>query len=192
MENGAISISQNARIGIAPEGDRIPITRQLLSNRIGHARLRELLFRVSVMLKGLDGIAELAGGVAFWIVRPAFIVRAVRWLTAGEISEDPHDLAANFLRREAARFSLSGEHFIAIYLLIHGAIKIGIVVALLRDALWAYPTAIVIFFAFIAYQVYRFTLTGSLALIALSIFDGFVMVLVWLEYRALRSRSRSD
>lgn len=121
------------------------------------------------------------------MVSPAFIVRAVHWLTAGEISEDPHDLVANFLRREAAHFSLSGEHFIAIYLLIHGVIKIGIVVALLRDALWAYPTAIVIFFGFIAYQIYQYTLTGGFGLIALSIFDAMVIVLVWLEYRALKS-----
>lgn len=164
------------------------VRRQLLKNHLDRARLRELLFRVGVILKGLDGLAELAGGIALFMVSPAFIDRAVHWLTAGEISEDPRDLVANFLRREASRFSFSSEHFIAIYLLIHGVVKIGIVVALLRDALWAYPAAILIFFGFIAYQVYQFTLTGGLGLIALSVFDAAVIVFVWLEYRALKSR----
>jgi uncharacterized membrane protein len=159
-------------------------------NRIDRARLRELLFRVSLVLKGLDGIAEIAGGVALWLVSPAFVNRVVRWLTAGEISEDPHDLIANFLRREASRFSLSGEYFVAVYLLIHGVIKIVIVAALLKDALWAYPIAIVVFFGFIVYQIYQYTLTGGFGLIALSVFDAVIIVLVWLEYRALKARAR--
>lgn len=157
-------------------------------DRFDKARLRELFFRIGVVLKGLDGLAELAGGIALWFVSPTFIAHLVWWLTAGEISEDPHDIVANFLRREASRFSLSGEHFIAVYLLIHGVIKIGVVSALLKDELWAYPAAIFVFSGFIAYQVYRFTLTGSLGLIALSVFDLIVIVLVWLEYRALKLR----
>lgn len=156
-------------------------------NRIDKARLREFLFRVGVVLKGLDGVAEIAGGIALCLVSPVFINHVIRWLTAGEISEDPRDLVANFLRREASRVSLSGEHFIAIYLLIHGVIKIGIVAALLKVALWAYPVAIFIFFGFIAYQIYQYTLTGGIGLIALSVFDAVIIVLVWLEYRALKA-----
>lgn len=158
--------------------------------RLRQAPLREILFRVGVVLKGLDALVEIAGGIALWTVTPAFIVRVVHLLTQDEISEDPHDLVANFLRRIAAHFSLAGEHFIAIYLLAHGVIKVGIVIALLRDKLWAYPAAIAVFGGFIAYQLYRFTFTGSFGLIALSVFDMLVIWLVWLEYRAERERIR--
>ncbi len=65
--------------------------------------------------------------------------------------------------------------------------KLLLVVALLRGELWAYPIAVVVFAGFILYQLYRFTLTHGLGLIALSLFDAVVIWLIWLEYRALRA-----
>jgi uncharacterized membrane protein len=154
------------------------------------AALRELLFRVSVLLKGLDAVLEIAGGIALWAINPGMIARWVGLLTQDEIREDPHDLVANALRHAASRFSLAGEHFIAIYLLGHGVVKIFVVVALLKNKLWGYPLAFVVFGAFIAYQLYRFTLTGGMGLIALSAFDLIVIALIWLEYRAVTSQPR--
>ncbi|MGC8551192.1 MAG: DUF2127 domain-containing protein [Acidobacteriaceae bacterium] len=150
------------------------------------ARLREILFRLSVLLKGLDAILEILGAIALWLVSPGFIASAVQFLTQDEIAEDPHDLVANALRHAAARFSLSSEHFMAVYLLAHGLIKIAVVAALLRNRLWAYPVAIAVFTGFIAYQLYRYTLTGGIGLILLTVFDLFLIALIWLEYRAQR------
>ncbi len=150
------------------------------------ARLRELLFRLSVLLKGIDALLEILGAVALWLVSPGFIASTVHFLTQDEIAEDPHDLVANALRHAAARFSLSSEHFMALYLLAHGIIKIALVAALLRNRLWAYPVAIFVFTAFIAYQLYRFSLTGGFGLILLTLFDLFLIALIWLEYRAQR------
>ncbi len=152
------------------------------------AALREFLFRTSVLLKGLDSLLEIVGGIALWIVSPAFIVRVTAILTQDEIAEDPHDLVANSLRHSAAHLSLSGKHFMAIYLLSHGVVKMFAVVALLKNKLWGYPLSIVVFGGFIAYQIYRFTLTRGFGLIALTIFDLIVVWLIWLEYRAVRSR----
>ncbi len=155
----------------------------LLQNR---ARLREILFRLSVLLKGLDAILEILGAVALWLVSPGLIASTVHFLTQDEIAEDPHDLVANALRHAAAHFSLSNEHFMAVYLLAHGIIKIAVVAALLRNRLWAYPVAIAVFSGFIAYQLYRYTLTGGIGLILLTLFDLILIVLIWLEYRAQR------
>jgi uncharacterized membrane protein len=88
----------------------------------------------------------------------------------------------------ARHLSLGTEHFAAWYLLIHGVIKILLVVALLRAMLPAYPIAVIVFGAFIVYQLYRFTFTHSPGLIALSAFDGIVIWLIWFEYRALRQQ----
>lgn len=118
------------------------------------ARLRELLFRGSVALKGLDALLELVGAITLWIVSPGSIAQLVQFLTQDEISEDPHDLVANFLRHAASRFSVSSEHFMSIYLLAHGVVKGFVVAALLRNKLWAYPVAIVVFGGFIVYQIY--------------------------------------
>ncbi len=150
--------------------------------------LRELLFRVSVWLKGLNAAAEILAGAALFAVGRGSILRVLAFLTADELAEDPRDLVANRLLSAARHLSLKGEHFMAIYLLSHGAIKLGLVAALLKEKLWAYPLAVAVFGAFIVYQVARFSVTKSAGLLALSLFDAVVILLIWLEYRALKRR----
>lgn len=149
---------------------------------------RETLFLLSVWFKGIDGLLELLGGTALLSVSPAFILQIVRFLTQDEIAEDPRDLVANALLRAAAHVSLSGEHFMALYLLIHGIVKVALVWALLERVLIAYPLAVAVFVGFIAYQLYRFTFTHGLGLLALTVLDSAVIVLIYMEYRALRRR----
>lgn len=108
-------------------------------------------------------------------------------LTQDEIAEDPRDFIANHLCHAASRFSLGSEHFMAIYLLGHGVVKIFVVVALLKNRLWAYPVALIVFGGFVIYQSYRFALTHSVGLIALTVFDLIVMWFIWLEYKAVKS-----
>jgi uncharacterized membrane protein len=160
--------------------------RQALTTR---SQLRERLFRISVALKGLHAVLEIIGGIALWVVSQGFILRAIELLTQDEIAEDPRDLFANYLLDAARHLSLSSQHFAAYYLLSHGVTKAFLVGALLKSKLWAYPLALIVFGAFIAYQLYRFTFTHSIGLIALSLFDLIVIWLIWLEYRALRSRA---
>ena len=57
---------------------------------------------------------------------------------------------------------------------------------LLREKLWAYPASFAVFGAFIAYQLYRYTFTHGFGLIALTLFDLVVMLLIWHEYRLLK------
>lgn len=159
-----------------------------LTEFVRTAGLRELLFRVGVSLKGIDGILEIAAGAMLLFITPASILRLVAGLTQDELTEDPRDLVANALLRAAKHLSLSTEHFMAAYLLSHGVIKLAMVIGLLEEWLWAYPTAIAVFAAFIAYQIYRFLLTHGFGLIALSLFDAIVIVFIWLEYLALKKR----
>lgn len=147
-----------------------------------------MLFLVSVWLKGLDGLLELIGGIALFSVSPAFILNVVRVITQDEIAEDPRDVVANALRDAAGRLSFATEHFMAIYLLVHGVVKLALVWALLARVLFAYPLSIVIFAGFILYQLYRYTFTHGIGLLALSALDIVVIGLIWLEYRALRRR----
>ena len=58
-------------------------------------------------------------------------------------------------------------------------------IGLLREKLWAYPASFVVFGAFIAYQLYRYSFTHEISLILLSIFDLFVIALAVHEYRLL-------
>lgn len=162
------------------------ISLQNLTRTLSRRGAREVLFLVSVWLKGLNALSELIGGVALFAVSPPLILHVVRFLTQDEIAEDPRDLIANALRHAAGRLTFATEHFMAIYLLVHGAVKLVLVWALLARVLIAYPASIAIFAGFIIYQLYRYTFTHGVGLLALSAFDLIVIGLIFLEYRALR------
>lgn len=81
--------------------------------------------------------------------------------------------------------------YAALYLLAHGAVKVVLVVALLRNRLWAYPWMIAVLLAFIAYQLYQLAVSPTAGLVALTVFDAFVVLLTWHEYGRQRRHRAS-
>ncbi|HVU29713.1 MAG TPA: DUF2127 domain-containing protein [Sphingomicrobium sp.] len=144
------------------------------------------VFEVSVSLKGLHAIIEIVGGLALYLTSTQTILDWIERFTADELSNDPKDWIANHLLRFGETFSVAEHDFFAFYLLSHGIVKIILVYGLLKERLWAYPASFVVFGAFIAYQLYRYSFTHEFSLILLSIFDLFVIALAVHEYRLLR------
>jgi uncharacterized membrane protein len=144
------------------------------------------VFEIGIIAKGLNGLAELVGGVLLLFVTPSSIHRLVALLTQGELSEDPHDFIAHYLLHTANGLTGGAVLFGAIYLLTHGAVKVGLVIAILLNKLWAYPCLIVVLLIFIGYQLYRIVLDPTAGMIALTIFDAVIVALTWREYRRLR------
>ena len=149
------------------------------------------IFEISVVLKGVHALVECLSGLALYFVPSAAIIHWVGILTQHELREDPHDVIANYLLTAAQHLSVSAQSFYAFYLLSHGLVKVLLVAALLREKLWAYPSSLAVLAAFIAYQLYRYSHTHSPALIALTAFDIFIIVLVWHEWRFLRAHPRA-
>ena len=149
----------------------------------------DITFKVGLVLKGLDGILEVAGGILLLFLSPQAIQHLVRVLTAHELSEDPHDLIARYLLHTTSHLSHGTTLFGAIYLLSHGIAKIVLVALVLKDKLWAYPWLIGLLLAFIAYQLYRITAVHfSIGLTLLTVFDAFLVWLTWREYRSKRAQ----
>jgi uncharacterized membrane protein len=145
-----------------------------------------LLFDISLIGKAVDGVLEVIGGVVLFFVNAEQINGILRVLTLHELSKDPHDFLANLFLHSVQQLSNGTKVFAAFFLLWHGLVKVGLVWALFRRHLWAYPIAILAFGSFLVYQAYRYTHTHSVWLLALSILDLFVIVLTWLEYKRLR------
>jgi uncharacterized membrane protein len=145
-------------------------------------------FKVSVSLKGVDGALEIIGGIALLFVAPATLQQWARTLTAHELAQDPNDFIAHHVLHSASQLSHSTTLFGAIYLLSHGLAKVVLVVAVLREQLWAYPWMIALLGVFIAYQLYRLTYRLTVGLTLLTVFDAFVVWLTWREYRIKRRR----
>ncbi|MBI5015680.1 MAG: DUF2127 domain-containing protein [Deltaproteobacteria bacterium] len=143
-------------------------------------------FEVGVLLKGLNGVVEVLGGMLLFVMNPRTIRQTLLLLTHEELLEDPGDLVGRLLLRLAEQLTVSTQVFAGFYLVSHGVIKVLLIAALLRRKLWAYPAAIVVFALFGAYQMYRYAVHPSAVMIVLTVVDLAVMVLTWVEYLRLR------
>lgn len=150
--------------------------------------LLDRTFQISLILKGLDGLLEIVGGILLLAVSPGQIGSLVRILTQHELSEDPGDLIANILVHGAGSLTISTSLFGAVYLLLHGLVKIVLVWAVLRDYLWAYPWMIAFLLVFIVFQGYQIVVAFSWAMVLLTLFDIFIVWLTWHEYGVHRAR----
>ena len=111
-------------------------------------------------------------------------------LTQRELAEEPDDWLALGLRHLAETFSVETRHFASAYLAGHGILKVFLAVSLLRERLWAFPLALSVLAIFVAYQLHRFGRTHSMILLALTVLDAVVIVLIWREYRSRMERAR--
>lgn len=163
----------------------------MAATRPPETALLDRTFRVSLILKGLDGVLELIGGILLLLVTPRQIGDLARFLTQHELAQDPNDIVANSLLHMTSSLSGSASLFGAIYLLLHGLVRIVLVWAVLRDKLWAYPWMIAFLLVFIAYQTYRIFVAFSWGMVLLTAFDIFVVWITGREYRLHRVR-RTD
>jgi uncharacterized membrane protein len=128
-------------------------------------------FHLGLLLKGLDGLLECAGGIFLLFVRPEQINHWAQRLTEGELSRDPHDFIANHILNSAHELTGASLLFGALYLLSHGIVKLILVTAI-----------------FIVYQVYRIADQFSAGLFLLTIFDFIIIYLTQKEYRRHKDR----
>ena len=143
------------------------------------------LLRAALLLKGLDGAVELLAGVALAVVGPRELGGLTRRVVEHHLLGSPHGaLAERFAAGEAA---LTGgdRTFAVVYLTLHGLVKLGLVVALLREVRPAYPLAIGVLAVFVGYEALRAARTGSAALWVAAALDLAVIALVLREYRRL-------
>lgn len=146
-------------------------------------RVLDLVFLIGVLFKGLDGLLELVGGAVLLFVTPGQVQRAVERATARELAEDPHDLIANLVLHGAAHLHGRSVVFVAAYLLLHGLVKLAIVVALLVGTRRVYPWAMAALGAFLVFQVYELVVRPSVAVAVLTVLDAVIIWLTWREWR---------
>ncbi len=143
--------------------------------------LRDQLFKVAVIIKAADGVLEVIGAALLAVVSVEQISHLSAILTQHELSEDPNDIIATHVLHSAGNFSASSKWFGVLYLLLHGIIKIGLAVALLKNLEWAYRPVLAILCLLTAYQIYRITLTHSWLLAVLTFVDLFIIWMIWQE-----------
>jgi len=141
------------------------------------------LFELGVSLKFANGALEVIGAVFLFFNTPQSLNKLATRLLTNELLEDPKDLVANTVLHAVHRLSANAQVFASVYLLIHGIVKVGLVVALWKKKLWAYPLARVVLVLFTIYQVYLFSHSRSPFQLILTAVDVLILLLLWSEYR---------
>lgn len=156
--------------------------------RPSRANVLHWLFETSLAIKGLLCSAEFLAGLGLLLTPNAPVARLLYWLTHYQIAEHPTDTLAAWTQRAMEGFPVATQDFYGWYLLLHGGLKLAMVLMLWARVLWAYPAAMVVLSGFVIYQLFEFLHNGSPFLLMLAFFDLMMIALVWQEYKALKVR----
>lgn len=148
------------------------------------------LFRIGILVKAADGFIEACAGAYFYFFGYSTINGVLFSVFHEEIVESPRDAFWQFMINEWRTISLSSSSFWGLLFVIHGATKLLLSAALLKNKLWAYPTAAIVLTLFVGFEIYSLANRPSLFLWLITIFDAVVVLLILHEYRHIK-KSRS-
>lgn len=156
-----------------------------------HARWKggsatDRLFIIAVILKGVDGVLGMVGGLILHFTDPRTLGWLIDILTMHELSRHPENVIAEAVNRFVVSLDVSQIAFASAYLFVHGAIKLFIFVMLLIGRHWSYPVGIAFLAVFVAYTGYRLYVHWSWFLFGFMLFDMVTIVLVAREWKAQR------
>ncbi|MGE5397667.1 MAG: DUF2127 domain-containing protein [Chitinophagales bacterium] len=147
-------------------------------------------FYGGLVIKAVNAVLEIIGGLLMLIINLESLNRWIKLVALAELQEDPNDVLMNYLIGLGNSLSINSQHSAAVYMLVHGAIKVAIVWLLLKKIKWAFSPAMVVLGLFIAYEVYLFLHTHSLLMLLVVILDIAIIAVIFLEYRHLKEEQR--
>ncbi|HXS07785.1 MAG TPA: DUF2127 domain-containing protein [Rhizomicrobium sp.] len=140
-------------------------------------------YLAAILIKGFDGALEALAGLIILITGPERLYEWVLRLTAPELTGRHPALHA--LQRGAERLAEGPHQFAIFYLLVHGLLKLGIVMALLKGGgRLLFPIASLILAGFVVYMSWRLTIRWSDWLLGFALFDLLTLALVLNEWRS--------
>lgn len=163
----------------------------MMNKRFDRKNLINTGFYVGLAIKAANALIELVGGLAMVVLNHEWLNRLIRFIAVPELREDPSDIVMNYLISTGRNLSLSSQHSIAAYMMLHGSTKLLVIWMLFKKKLWAYPLSLAVFGLFIAYEIYSYVHSKSVIMLAIIIIDALIILLILLEYLKLRAESKS-
>lgn len=143
------------------------------------------LFDIGVFLKGVEGVLEMIGSAALFSSNTKVAGRIIRYVTQGELTEDPRDHFTRLIIYVFHRITAGSIHFVAAVLLISGVINLTLVFGIIKKDVWAYRGTMIVLALLIIYQMYRLLYHASTFLIVSIIYDAAFLLLIAREYKKL-------
>lgn len=142
------------------------------------------IFYASLILKGVDGLIEAIVAFVILFFNPPRMQHIIDIVGQGAIAQHHHELFLGISNYVTNAYTDQLRYFLVIYLIIHAAIKLVSVVGLLLDKRWAYPFALITLGILVVYQLREiFFVKPSIFMIVLTLFDLFILWLIWREYK---------
>lgn len=141
-------------------------------------------YDIGIAIKGFDGTVELIAGILLWVA-PGLLHGTLQTLLgeARESNSRMMQFVADNIGRIDADLAKSGLVIVIFFLIMHGVVKVGLVICLFKKWHWAYPWAIAVLSAFLVYQVYVFVKHPTFPMALFSVLDAVIVWLVYKEYR---------
>jgi len=153
----------------------------------GNSSFFHRAYLIAILIKGIDGALEALAGLILVVAGPQRFFEWVIRLTAPELTGRHPALDA--LQRGAEKLAAGPHEFVIFYLLVHGLLKLGIVLALLRGGgRLLFPVASAVLAGFVLYMSWRLTIRWSDWLLGFALFDLLTLALVLNEWHARRLR----
>lgn len=153
--------------------------------------LLDKFYEIGIVIKGIDGLLELIGGILVLTLSPTTINGITRFLTENALQNDPHNFIATHIAKAGAHLAAGHNFFAAAFLLTHGIVKVGLVTALLLNKMWAYPWALGLLGLFLIYQIYQLITAPTFGMALLSILDAIIIYLVYREWQKVRLKPKT-
>jgi uncharacterized membrane protein len=140
-------------------------------------------FDLALMLKLVDGGLEILVAILSLVTSPKLVIRMATFITGGELAQGPSDPVASLLRNAAHSFAIHTHYLFAIYLVLHGGVKVLLVLGILAGKKIAYPLFMGALALFGTYEAYRGFVDHNIFLQILAVLDLSILLLTSYEYR---------
>jgi len=154
--------------------------------------LLDKLYEIGILIKGIDGLLELVGGILLLALSSRTILHVTHWLVDAELTENPHSFIGKHVLHAGMQLAHGHTLFAALFLLTHGAVKVGLVVCLLLNKPWAYPVGLGVLGVLLAYQIYQLITAPSFGMALLSVLDVIIMWLIWREWQQVKAKQANS
>ena len=141
----------------------------------------ETAFRIGLGIKAIDSLLEAAGGVI--LLLPVELHKVIRYLTLHELYfVDRHPTTAR-LTHAAVNALSTATTISAAYLVLHGLVKLILIIGVLRHKKWGYIGLIAFLFLFAGIEIYHGATKHSWLGVAFGMFDLGLVAVIGNEYK---------
>ena len=148
------------------------------------------LLRTGLWLKGINGALELLGGLLLLVIPAGTLTKVILAIASFETGPELQNWVLRGITDGLAKVAAEST-FALFYLFSHGAIKVFLAAALLRDLHWAYPVALAVFGLLAGYEIVRFALHPSVAMGLIIAIDLAVLTLIAVHWRSERGPKKT-